>query len=227
MKIKAQFFSYFFCRKPARLAARQARLAGDSLGESRRVYNFAETCSPQREFMDFRFIIPTIGNGSRQYAQKCLKPGFKHFSQGFSLIEMLIVVGIIGILVGISAKTIINLQPDLKLSGACRELITDIRYAQQLAVSEQVEHGLYLCDSEKRYEVRRYGETTEILKAVSFPEEIIEINISGLTSIDSNKEARYNFYGTVKDYGTISLKNSENKIKTIEIRPSGFTRTTN
>ncbi len=146
---------------------------------------------------------------------------------GFSFIEVLIVIGVIGVLVGISANTIINLQPDLKLNGAGRELIANIRYAQQLTVSEQVEHSVYISANEKRYEVRRYGETTEILKAVSFPKEIIEVGISGLSGIEGNKEARYNFYGTVKDYGTISLENSENKIKTIEIRPSGFTRTAN
>ena len=143
---------------------------------------------------------------------------------GFTLTEILVTLGVLGILVAISLIALRTIRPDLQLSGATRELITDLRYVQQLTVTEQVEYSIRFYSTEKRYEIRKYGETTEILKTVSFPEEIIEVTINGLSNIDSDKEARYNPYGAVKESGSILLKNSENKTKTIEVRPSGFVR---
>jgi len=144
--------------------------------------------------------------------------------KGFTLTEILVTLGVLGILVAITLSVLRTVQPDLQLSGATRELITDLRYAQQLTITEQVEHSIRFYSAEKRYEIRRYGETTEILKTVSLPEEIEEMTISGLSDIDSGKEARYNPYGAIKDSGSILLENSEHQTRTIKVRPSGFVK---
>lgn len=143
---------------------------------------------------------------------------------GFTLTEILVTLSVLGILIAITLSVFRTIQPDLQLSGATRELITDLRYVQQLTVTEQVEHSIRFYSTEKRYEIRKYGETTEILKTVSLPEEIEEMTISGLSDIDSGKEARYNPYGAVKESGSILLENSENKTKTIKVEPSGFVK---
>lgn len=144
--------------------------------------------------------------------------------KGFTLTEILIAFSVLGVLVAISVPVLRNIQPDLQLSAASRDLVTNLRYAQQLSMTEQVEHSVRFYPEEKRYEIKRYGETTEVLKTVSFPEKIISVTINGLSSIDSDKEARYNPYGAVKDSGSILLENSENQTKTIEVRPSGFVK---
>ncbi|GAI55728.1 unnamed protein product, partial [marine sediment metagenome] len=60
----------------------------------------------------------------------------------FTLAELLVIIGIIGILALISIPAFRAYQPNLQLSSMVRELVTDLRYAQQLAVAEQVEHGI-------------------------------------------------------------------------------------
>jgi len=147
---------------------------------------------------------------------------FQFIRKGFSLIEFLIVISIIGILVGISIPVFKQFQPSLQLNGAVRNLVTDLRYTQQLTVTEQVEYCLQLFKSEKKYQIIQCGETQPI-KEVSLPGEIIELTINPALA---NDEVRYNPYGAVKEHANITLKNTENETKTIEVRPSGFIKTT-
>jgi len=147
-----------------------------------------------------------------------------NYNLALTLIETLVVISIIGILVSISVFSFRTYNPTLKLNGSIRNLTSDLRYAQQLAVAEQIEHSVYFIAAEKKYQIKKYGPTISIVKEVILPEEIIEITVSGLTIADSNKEAKYNPYGAVADSGIITLKNSKNNTKSVDIRPSGFVK---
>ena len=141
---------------------------------------------------------------------------------GFTLMEFLVVIGIIGILTLIGIPTFRSIQPSLQLSGVTRELITDLRYAQQLTVTEQVEHGVLFDSAQKKYQVIKHGETEDtVLKEKSLPGEIKTLTITGLTN---NNEARFNPYGAIKEIGTITLINIKEEMKIIDVRPSGFVR---
>jgi len=146
---------------------------------------------------------------------------------GFTLIELLIIVGVIGILVGISIPVFKRFQPVFQLNGAVRGLVTDLRYAQQLTVTEQKEHCVRFFPESEYPENKEYKiiqcqdpEAEEILKTISL-QEIDSITITNF----SNNEARYNPYGAVKEAGSITL-GINGKVKTIDVRPSGFVRIT-
>ena len=147
----------------------------------------------------------------------------KIYQQGFTLIEFLIITGIFVILVGIGIPTFRSYQPDLQLSGAARNLVSDLRYAQQLAITEQVKHGIYFIPPEKKYEIRRYGAATSTLKTISLPEEIQTLTIDE-EFINNNNTVKYNPYGAVDITGIIILENTKNNTTTIEVKPSGFVR---
>lgn len=147
--------------------------------------------------------------------------------RGFTLLEIMVSIAIFGVLLLIAIPNIVNYRHNLELGGVVQNLMSDLRYAQQLAVTEQVEHSVYFIVSEKKYQVKRYGETVTVVKEVSLSTEIIDITILNLTEEGSEKEARYNSYGAVKDAGEIILTNSQNATTTIEVRPSGFVKKTN
>jgi prepilin-type N-terminal cleavage/methylation domain-containing protein len=143
-----------------------------------------------------------------------------NFQRSFTLPEILVVVSIIIILVAIGVFTFLTLQPDLQLSGISRELIADLRYAQQLTVTEQVDHGIHFFSLENKYQLIRYGATEEILKEKLLSGRINFQEISGFT----DDTVKFNPYGAARETGTITLINTNNKTKIIEIRPSGFVK---
>ena len=144
----------------------------------------------------------------------------KKYKKAFTLVEMLVVVSVIGIISGISVVAIKNYQPTMNLNGIARDIVTDLRYAQQLTVSEQVKHGIKFCQIEKKYQVIRYGAEEIIIKEANLPQGVSYQSIEGFTL----ERARFNPYGAVEEGGTVVLINEESKTKTIEIKPSGFVK---
>ena len=118
----------------------------------------------------------------------------------FSLPEFLIVIAILVILVGLAVPAFKSYQPNLQLSGSARNLVTDFRYAQQLAVA---------------------GAATGTIKEVVLPGEISSLTLSQ-EILDNNNVVKYNPYGSVDVSGTVFLQNSENATTVLEIKPSGF-----
>lgn len=146
----------------------------------------------------------------------------KKSSVGFTLIETSVVILIIGIIVVISWASIQQLQPSLRLRSSARDLTTDCRYAQQKAITEQVNYGIAFSSTTNSYRVLRYGTTTQQVFEKFFSQGISFQQISGF----ENNEAIFNPYGAVKESGNISLINQKGEIKNIQIKPSGFVKIT-
>lgn len=139
--------------------------------------------------------------------------------RGFTLIEIIIVVSVILVVFTISFFGFKTIQPTLQLSGAARDLITDIRYVQQITLTEQLNYCVKLFPSEKKYQVLKCDGSKIVFEKI-LPSQITDFRILGFT----NDTIEYNPYGAVKESGTIILENNINKTKTIEIRPSGFVK---
>ncbi|MCD6233358.1 prepilin-type N-terminal cleavage/methylation domain-containing protein [bacterium] len=147
----------------------------------------------------------------------------KHYAfsrTGFTLLELLVVISIFVIAAGISWGAFRTLSPSWRLAGLVRDIVTDIRYAQQQTVTEQIGYGVYFSTNTNEYWIVRHGETDEILRKKPLPQDITFSEIVGLSS----NEVIFNPYGAVKEAGSVSLINASGKKETIEIRPSGFVR---
>lgn len=142
--------------------------------------------------------------------------------KGFTLIETIIVVSLIVVLFAISIFVLKDLEPDFKLSGTARDLATDIRYAQQMTLTEQVQYCVKFLTAEKKYQVVRCQDDYMVLERI-IPQDITSFSVSGFLS----DEIEFNPYGAVKESGSVSFKNTKDKIKTVEIRPSGFVKIIN
>lgn len=138
----------------------------------------------------------------------------------FTLTELLVIIGVIGIIVLMGMPALKAYQPDLELSATARKLIIDLRYAQQLAVAEQIDHGIRFSSATNQYWVIRYGAVEEILASSILPEKVSFQEISGFT----NDQAIFNPYGAAKESGTVTLINTKDATSTIDVRSSGFVR---
>ena len=72
--------------------------------------------------------------------------------KGFSLIEMVIVIAIIGIISGIAIPAYLNQKPILRLSGATRQIMGDLMWARMQAVSQNNEFKVFFLDNH-RYQI--------------------------------------------------------------------------
>lgn len=140
--------------------------------------------------------------------------------EAFTLNEILIVLSITVIIVFISFSAFKAYKPSLKLSGTVRDLVSDLRYSEQLALTEQVSHGIRFFSSEKKYHIIKYSSPEEILVEKYFPPEVDFYLISGF----SGDQVIFNLYGAVVEPGEITLINIDNATTVIEVRASGFVK---
>ncbi len=135
---------------------------------------------------------------------------------GFTLIEILTVIFIFSIIILISVSALKVFELDSLLIGVARDMTTDLRYVQQMAITEQIKYCLKLFLPEKKYQIKKCAEAQVFIEKI-IPAGIISFSATGFT----NNEIEFNPYGAAKESGTITL-GSGSQTKIIDIRPSGF-----
>jgi len=132
--------------------------------------------------------------------------------------EILVVFGVIALLATISIPYLKKYQPNLKLNATARDLTADLRYAQQLTVTEQATYLVDLDLDGDSYQILKGGIATTTIKTVEFDPSVSFQQIIGLT----DNQVVFNFYGGVSESGQVILVNTNNKTATINIKPSGY-----
>lgn len=143
------------------------------------------------------------------------------YEKSFTITELMVVMAIVAVLALIGVPAFRAYQPALALSGAVKELATDLRYAEQLAVTEQIDHGVRFFLDTDQYQIIKYSSPEEIIKSKNLPTEVNFQTITGLT----DNEAVFNPYGAARESGSVVFVNTKNATSTIDIRPSGFIKT--
>ena len=145
---------------------------------------------------------------------------FLKYNNGFTLIEILVVISIISIITGIFFGGLRVLQPAMRLDGVVRDLATDLHYVQQQAVSEQFNYGISFLIGTNEYQILKYitSTTTQEISKKSLAQGVSFYEIKDFT----DNSVIFNPYGSVTEAGSISLINSKQEIKIINVRPSGF-----
>lgn len=145
---------------------------------------------------------------------------FLKYNNGFTLIEIFVVILIISIITGIFFGGLKILQPSMRLDGVIRDLATDLHYVQQQAVSEQFNYGISFFTDTNEYQILKYitSTTTQEISKKSLAQGISFYEIKDFT----DNTVIFNPYGSVTEAGSISLINNKQEIKIISVRPSGF-----
>lgn len=73
-------------------------------------------------------------------------------SEGFTLLEITIVIAIAGVLAAIAVPSLVSQLPRYRLSGAARQVMGDLMWARMQAVSEKNEFRIFIIDSH-RYQI--------------------------------------------------------------------------
>jgi len=86
-------------------------------------------------------------------------------NKGFTLLELMIVIAIIGIFLAVAAPKMGGSKTDFKLYTVARTLVSDIRYAQELSINTKDKHGIFF--SESGYEIKNTI-TAKTVKTIDF-----------------------------------------------------------
>ena len=144
---------------------------------------------------------------------------YKKNNPGALLINIVAGLAIIATLTVVSIPNFRRFQSSAKFDNAARSLVSDLRYAQQLAVTEQKVHGLIINQILNFYELVRLDEAaTTSLKTVSLPADISFSSMNGFTT----NFIGFNSYGSVHESGSIILEDDSSELKTIQVKPSGY-----
>jgi len=148
-------------------------------------------------------------------------------NSGFTLYEMLTVIGIVAVLSAITIPNIIGWFPKYRLGSAARNLLSVMQYARLAAVKENVDILVNFDRDKDNYIVFPDYNTDNnqdidepILKQGKMPSgvSIKETNFSGDT-------LKFNSRGLVVGIGgTISIENNVNDLRKIRINRTGNSR---
>ena len=142
-------------------------------------------------------------------------------TKGFSLVEMLIIVAIIGILAGISGMALMKWIPQANLKRAARTIVSMCQDARVEAIKRNQAVNFNCTNS--ICQVRLAAAPSTILKQFNLS------SMKGGVQLTSNYATTFNSRGRATPSQDIEIKNSAERILTVTIRTSGsiVTKATN
>jgi len=147
------------------------------------------------------------------------KSGNKTTETGYFLLNILIGMAVISLIASLSIPYIRNFQPHLDLHSAKKQIASDLRYVQQLSVTEQSIYGVEFDETREEYEIIKISENaSSTVKRQTLPQ---QVNIVDVAS-SSDGIVEFNFYGGVDEACKVLLENSEGESGEVRIKPSGY-----
>jgi len=118
---------------------------------------------------------------------------------GFTIIEIIMVIVVIGIMAAAAVPRIDTLRKQIKLQGSVKKLVSDIRYAQSVAISRHTNTIVIFDVANNSYRIEWYNDAVAAWQALPDPATRSSI------VIDFDTDAQYsgmtlsspNFGGTV------------------------------
>lgn len=137
--------------------------------------------------------------------------------KGFTIPEFLVIIAVISVTTIFATIGFANYQKNSKLRSEARLMATNLRLAQQLAITKQNFYEFRLFPLSDSYQIYN-AESDEVKKEVFLDN---EIHINQIDSLTDDKVI-FNPTGAVSETGSIYLTNSQNSTSTIEIKASGY-----
>ena len=143
---------------------------------------------------------------------------------GYTLTELMIVLGILAVVVGLSGIWLSSQLPQYRLNGAVRQIRADLQAAKAQAVRQGNEVRIFFTDPQ-HYDILDddnndgNADPGEAVETRSIQEEFAGV------VIESNRNPIFNPRGTASSFGTITVSNASGE-KAITISITGRVKVT-
>lgn len=137
---------------------------------------------------------------------------------GFTLIEVLTVIAIIGILAAIGVPFFNNYRQSLNLSNAATRLTGELRLAQQRAISEQQKYSVQFDLTLNAYDLIKESDGS-LVEIITLP---TPLTLTNLTGFNNTTRATFNPVGAVDNDGSITIQDNSGNGLVIQVQPAGF-----
>jgi len=140
-------------------------------------------------------------------------------NKGFTLIEYLVVIAIVGILSATVVVGLSNFTPSLKLNGSAKNLQSHLRQAQEEAITTQKQHAIRfdLASTPNKYQLIKIDAGETVVRSIDIPQGIA-VTLSG--SITDNQIV-FSPDGAPSSSGDVTFSIG-GKNKVITISPAGI-----
>jgi prepilin-type N-terminal cleavage/methylation domain-containing protein len=133
---------------------------------------------------------------------------FLFMSNGFSLVELIVVIAVAAIVTGILAVSIDSMNDDTRLANAAYRAQGDVRYAHEMALTHRREVNVVVNASSNQYELRWHDDGSLLPSPIDGTDMIVQFGTGiyqGVTISSSGLSGRLSFneVGTALIGGTV------------------------
>ena len=142
-------------------------------------------------------------------------------ASGLSILELVVAVGLMSILAGISALSHQALRPSLNLAMGVRQVVMDLHATRIRAVARNTNHRIVFPDGGTTYQLQRRGGSTydDDGPPVTLPSGIAVLDCSA-----SNDAISYRPRGNAGTFGTVTLQNTKGVVRKVIVDIAGQVR---
>lgn len=136
---------------------------------------------------------------------------------GFTLIEMLIVIMVLGIVLSITVPVMSTILYNSELKETADELVQDIKEVQNLSVTEGTDYMIRINTKNKYYILKKNDAFAGSIKKVQLSSKVKEISCDFINKSDGIYVLSFNCLGVPYRPGTITLTSWTGKVIRITV----------
>lgn len=143
-------------------------------------------------------------------------------SSGYSLIEILVVLAVVSLLAGLASVRWIDLLSHYRLNHAVRTLVSDLRWARQLAITEGQPVRLILDLDREQYQIERASEPEVPVNGIrDFQDRQQGFGDIDIVRSSGGGQITFQSNGITTDWTTITLQNMKGEERRVTLIVTG------